>query len=214
MKISDLVEDLRTHVAHRDTRRILGQGREALTYSKGDDADRVYKVSSSVSGNSIFLHALAQTPSMQRNPYFPKVHATKTAGGDRVTIVERLLPVSSVTEWEEVQQIFSVVYGPEVGQSMQPNANVPNLKTQVRAAFEALAENIFWFFTWNESMRPRLTFTDPQLVSAGEALRHICEKASTFDIHVKVDHGNIDNLMIRRTGDKIQLVVSDPLTTK
>lgn len=214
MKLHELYEDLRKFVSNKDTRHTLGQGREALTYTKGNkDTERVYKVSSHTSGNSIFLHALAQQPSLQQNPYFPKVHATRTSSTDRVAIVERLDPMTSVMSFDTIRQIYSTLYGSEAGHIVQPSTKVgPAL--QIREALEAIAENIFWFLAWNESMRTDLKFVDPDIIAAGNSLRHICKTTSTPDLRVVVDHGNIDNLMIRRSGGKLQLVISDPLTTK
>lgn len=217
MKLHELLEDTTTYdsvmsrVKATPRRAPLGQGRENAAYFKPSQADTAYRVSQHDQATTVLMRTLAGM--RHSNPFLPSVRATRGIGGGvQITVTDRLLPLSTLHTTEELLQVISQVVGPDIDKVVF-NDKVPTALA-IKDKGEWLATLVFWYLEHGESPFTSFTYVNPYIAEVRDLLQRVIADATQHGIKAQVDHANVDNIMLRRTGSGYQLVINDPLTSQ
>lgn len=209
---ADAYKSFQAKLHNTAKRSTIGMGRENTAYEKHGRPD-VYKVGQSNEGGSLFMKALAKSPEMRNNPYFPKVKAARSInGGLQVSAVERLLPISTLKTWDEIKPIWAQLYGKQKADAIVLSTKLSE-PVQIRSALDSIAENLSWYLAWGEPIGPSFAIVDQQFIQAAKFISQIKAEAKSQGLRVRADSANVENFMLRKTAGGYQLVLSDPLTS-
>lgn len=171
----------------------VGSGSSAYVGRTDDphELDTVQRLASEQDGTSLFYQWLLDNPEQASNPYFPRVKSNKTANGVTYTVVERLVPLLNERLMSE----------PLMQAQWEHMFSSPLRSTDPVEIATDIAEDID-FALGRRGIKQREAIADPQLA---EAIQILMTDARTGypDIHD-------GNLMWRITGNKPQLVFTDP----
>lgn len=170
------------------THKMLGMGSFAYVGTNDDENfGDVHRISKADEGNSTYLTAIASTPSIQSNPYLPKVRNIKTGNGSRTVTLERLVPFTTPgyyknktllttlwNQWFHIPIVSSGAFRSQIELAMETAMSLmkivkdPLLKQALlfiekvakeqNLEYDIRTSNMMWRPT---QFGPQLVFTDP-----------------------------------------------------
>lgn len=155
------------------------------------ELDNVERLSDNTDGTSLFYQWLLDHPDSASNPYFPRVKSHQSKDGISYSIIERLVPLQN-------DRLMSEMLMKSVWERMfnlpLPTAEPLQIVTVIADKLELACSR--------RGADVRQTIVDPHLIEAINLLMTDARMGSP-DIHE-------NNLMWRITGNRPQLVFTDP----
>jgi hypothetical protein len=218
MKVCELLEDVATYnkvidnVGSSPRRSLLGKGLESAAYTKTTKPDTAYRVGQDDHAAAVLMQMLARNQGAA--PMLPHIRATRgLRGGIRVSITDKLLPLSNINTLEEFQSIAAQVIGDGDAANIALDPKVPT-PIGIKGASEWLADMVFWYLEHEEFPFTKYKHATPQLVQTRKVLQQVMADARAQGINAQIDHANVSNLMLRPAESGYQLVINDPLTSQ
>jgi hypothetical protein len=194
------LSDLRTaaqKIRRKPNHKMIGSG--SYAYVGTDDDDNfgdVKRISRTTDGTAIYLSAIANTPAIQSNPYFPKVRNI-TKRKLQTSIIERLVPLYTSAFFENepmMRKVHDQIFTDPID---------PKLWPDFPRSFDMVIADVLQSCLYDEGWD---LIRDPKLI---EALQFINKIAGTMkDAYVDM---SVNNMMWRPTQFGPQLVITDPL---
>jgi hypothetical protein len=178
------VDKLRKDPKHKH----LGQGSYSYVHQHDDEPGVVHKVSRKEDPSHEFFKWMSKNESLANNPFFPKIHSTKSAGSHKHMTVEPLVKLKNgpVNDQKFLKALWTELFGP------------PTKPVTMQKIIDAMGHLVH---------QNKIGLAQsPRLKQALNAIVTYCDENN-----VSPDIITDDNYMWRMVGNKPQLVFSDPV---
>lgn len=198
---------LRNHI-YDPNRKPLGIGSKAYVDTKdANNWKSVTRTSRTSDGTFIFLEAIYNTPTIQTNPYLPKVKQITKDVNVGYSITERLIPISRSEFGPDNNDTAHSPYIEAILNKMFYLDKLPEHLDNVVNTPENWKHLVLPFLLNVAVANPQANWIkDPQLKQAAEFINSVRSQIpdGSIDIHS-------ENLMMRPAKFGVQLVITDPI---
>lgn len=188
----------------RPSHKMIGSG--SFAYTGTDDNDNfgdIHRLSSNDDGTSIYLQTIARTPSLQINPYFPKVRNIQVGRKNQTTVMERLIPIYTTAIVENEQMMMKVW-----NQIYIDSPDTTHWFDFPEGMIDLIAEDIGDCIKGDEDIINKIK--DQNLLKATQVIGQI---VSTYEDRVRIDT-HPGNIMWRPTQFGPHIVITDPICAR